>query len=100
MDGGDADAGGVEVEVGRQQSVERGVAGDSEALGGLSEVRFAGVNDGHELDEAGMRGLELAVDAEVIAAEGAGTDDGYASGRQGYFFVSGVGDSTASRQRA
>jgi len=36
----------------------------------------------------------------VIAAEGAGADDGYAKGRHGYFFGAGVGDSTASRQRA
>jgi len=100
MDGGDADAGGVEAEVRRQQRVDGRVAGDGESLGGLSEVGIAGVDDGDKLDEVWMRGLELAVDAEVVAAEGTGPDDGYASGRQGYFFVSEVGDSTASRQRA
>jgi hypothetical protein len=37
----------------------------------------------------------------VIAAEGAGADDGYAKGRHGYFFAGAdMGDSTASRQRA
>jgi hypothetical protein len=43
-------------------------------------------------------GFQLAVDAEMIAAEGAGADDGDAKGWHGYFF--GAGDSTASRQRA
>jgi hypothetical protein len=48
-----------------------------------------------------MSEFELAVDAEVVAPEGAGTDDGYAYGRHlGYLAAVGVGDSTAWRQRA
>jgi hypothetical protein len=63
-----------------------------------------------------VRGLELAVDAEVVAPEGAGADDGDAKGSGGiagsrygvahglgYFFDAAgavTGDSTASRQRA
>jgi hypothetical protein len=46
-----------------------------------------------------VSGLQLAVDAEVIAAECAGADDGDAEGRHGYLAV-GMGDSTAARQRA
>jgi hypothetical protein len=44
--------------------------------------------------------LQLAVDAQMIAAERAGADDGYLQRRHGYFFATGAGDSTASRQRA
>ena len=46
--------------------------------------------------------FKLAIDAEMIAPEGAGADDGYAQRRHGYFFaaMSESGASTASRQRA
>jgi hypothetical protein len=44
-----------------------------------------------------MGELEFAVDTEVVAPEGTGSDDGDAEGWHGYFFA---GDSTASRQRA
>jgi hypothetical protein len=49
--------------------------------------------------------LHLAVDPEMVAAEGAGADDGDLYGlRHGYFLAAGVaasiGASTASRQRA
>ncbi len=56
-----------------------------------------GFDEGGELDEGGVGEFELAVDAEVVAPEGAGTDDGYAEGWHRYFLA---GDSTASRQRA
>jgi hypothetical protein len=63
-----------------------------------------GFDEGGELYEAGAGEFELAIDAEVVAPEGAGTDDGDADGRHaGYFFAAeslGVGDSTAARQRA
>jgi hypothetical protein len=45
--------------------------------------------------------FELAVDAEVVAPEGAGADDDYAKGRHGYLAAGATaGDSTARRQRA
>jgi hypothetical protein len=48
-----------------------------------------------------VQGLHLAIDAQVVAAKGAGTDDGDLYGlRHGYFLAAGVGASTASRQRA
>jgi hypothetical protein len=48
-----------------------------------------------------MSGFEVAIDTQVIAAEGAGTDDCNAQRRHGYFWaaVPGSGDSTATRQR-
>jgi hypothetical protein len=48
-----------------------------------------------------MSEFELAVDAKVVAAEGAGADDGDAERRHGYFWLAapGRGDSTATRQR-
>jgi hypothetical protein len=48
-----------------------------------------------------MSKFELAVDAEMIAPEGAGADDGDAQNRHGYFCAAtpGSGDSTATRQR-
>ena len=60
-----------------------------------------GFDEGGELDEFGLSGFELAVDAKVIAAEGAGADDGDAQRGHGYFWAAaaGSGDSTASRQR-
>ncbi len=61
-------------------------------------ARGVGVDEGDELDERWVGLFELAIDAEMVAAEGAGADDGYAKRGHGYFF--GVGDSTASRQRA
>jgi hypothetical protein len=47
-----------------------------------------------------VSGLQLAVDAEVIAAKGAGADDGDAKWGHGGYLAAGDGDSTASRQRA
>jgi hypothetical protein len=41
--------------------------------------------------------FELAVDAKVVAPEGAGADDGYSDGWHGGYLT---GVSTAARQRA
>jgi hypothetical protein len=48
-----------------------------------------------------MSEFEFAVDAKVIAPEGAGADDGDAKRWHGYFCAAapGSGDSTALRQR-
>ena len=53
------------------------------------------------MDEVRVSELEFAIDAKVIAPEGAGTDDSDAKRRHGYFWaaVPGSGDSTAMRQR-
>jgi len=63
-----------------------------------------GFDESGQLDEGGLGLLELAVDAEVVAPEGAGTDDGYAEGWHLGYFLAGesrwAGDSTAARQRA
>jgi hypothetical protein len=44
-------------------------------------------------------GLQLAIDAKMVAPEGACADDGYAEWWHDYL-AAGVGDSTAARQRA
>ncbi len=100
VDGGNADAGGVRAEL-LAQVLHGGEGGD--VVEGGEVVTASGVwfDEGGEVDEPGMSEFELAVDAEVVAPEGAGTDDGYAYGRHlGYLAAVGVGDSTAWRQRA
>lgn len=103
VDGGDADGGGVEVEVRGEEIGDGGEGGDVEGGGEGAAARGVGIDERGELNEAGVGLFELAEDAEVVAPEGAGADDGYAQGRHGYFFAaegSATGDSTAWRQRA
>jgi hypothetical protein len=53
------------------------------------------------LDELRVSEFKFAIDAKVIAPEGAGADDGDAQWWHGYFCAAapGSGDSTAMRQR-
>jgi hypothetical protein len=99
VDGGDADGGGMERACGGEGFLDGWECGDVEVLRGLGEGCGVGVDDGGELN--GLAGLlEFAVDAEVVSAEGSGSDDGDAEWLGGghYFFAAGA--STASRQRA
>ncbi len=82
----------------RQEFGDAGEGGDVILRGERVAARGVGLDEGGEVDEVRVGGLELTVDAQMVAAEGTGADDGDAKGRHGYFF--GVGDSTASRQRA
>ncbi len=73
--------------------------------GELRAALGVGLDERGEVDESWVQRLHLAVDTEMIAAEGAGADDGDLYGlRHGYFLAAGVtasmGASTASRQRA
>lgn len=70
MDGGNGDAGGVDVEIGGEEFGDRGEDGDGVFLRGVGcafEVRF----DGSGENNAGVGGFKLTIDAEVIASEGA-----------------------------
>ena len=102
VDGGDADGSGVEVELCVEEFGEGGEGGDVVGGGGGVAATGVGLDESGEENELGMSKFELAVDAEVIAPEGAGADDSYAKRGHGYFFAeeSGSGASTASRQRA
>ena len=99
VDGGDADGRGIERACGCEAAsmvAKAGMLNFSAALGCGCGV---GVDDGGELD--GLAGLlEFAVDAEMVATEGSGSDDGDAEwvGEGHYFFSTGL--STAERQRA
>ena len=79
MDGGDADAGGVDGEVGGEEGLDVGEGGDVVVGGGGVAGFGVGVDDGGQGD-GGARGFKLAVDAEVVAAEGSGAEDGEAGG--------------------
>jgi hypothetical protein len=100
VDGGDADGGGVDGGWRGEELLDGGEGRDVVGSGVGLAARGVGVDDGGELEEVGVSGLQLAVDAEVIAAEGAGADDGDAKWGHGGYLAVGVGDSTASRQRA
>ena len=94
VDGRDADAGGVKVQVCSQQFFCRREVGDGVffACGGCRGWVVV-----YDCDE--VCAGEFAVDAEVVAPEGSGADDGYAQwGLAGHYFERGA--STASRQRA
>ena len=81
MNGGDADGGRIYGGVRGQKLVDRSEGGNGVA-GGCGRARCGvGVYDGRELHFGGGRGFELAVDAEMVAAEGTGPDDGDAEGR-------------------
>ena len=102
MDGGDADGCGVEGEMRGEEFFDRREGGDVGGGGEGGTARCVGFDKCGEVNELGVSLFELAIDAEMIAPEGAGADDGYAKRRHGYFFavVPGTEDSTASRQRA
>ncbi len=59
------------------------------------------IHERDELDELGLSGFELAIDAKVIAPEGARAHNCDAKREHGYFCAGapGRGDSTATRQR-
>ena len=97
---GHADACGVDVRLCWEEFVDRGEGWHSILRSEVGTASGIGFDDCGEADEIRVREFELAINAEVVAPEGAGTDDGNAKGRHRYFFAEGVGDSTASRQRA
>ena len=98
MDGRDADGGRIERACG-QGYFDRRECGDGELLRGLGCDGGVSVHDGGELDGLACL-LEFAVDTEVVAAKGSGSDDGYAEWLgEGHYFLS-TGLSTAVRQRA
>jgi hypothetical protein len=75
VDGGDAEGGGVDGEAGGGEGFDGGEGGDGEVGLGGGAGAGVGIDDGGEFDgEAGV--FELAVDAEVVAAEDACADDG------------------------
>ena len=97
MDRGNSDAGCVEMKIGGQQLVHGGKNRDRVfGLGIRSAVRV-GLN-GCCQSHAQAGGFQFAVDAEMVAAKCAGSDNGNAHNRfAGYFFA--PLPSTASRQR-
>jgi hypothetical protein len=75
VDGGDAEGGGVDGEAGGGEGFDGGEGGDGEVGLGGGAGAGVGIDDGGEFDgEAGV--FELAIDAEVVAAEDACADDG------------------------
>lgn len=81
MGGGDADRGRVEL-CGCERRFDGREDGDVEFLCGFGCYGWVNVDQSGELD--GLAGLfEFAIDAEVIAAEGSGSDDGYAEWMEG-----------------
>ncbi len=81
MDGGNADAGGLQLQMRCEQGFG-GVEGrDGVGFGGAAADVGVGVDDGRELNGS-AGGFEFAVDTEMIAAEGAGANDRYAGGSQ------------------
>lgn len=77
MNGGDADAGGVEFEAGGEEIVDGGEGRDVVLRGSRGTGLGAGVYDGGELNAG--RGFQLTVDAKVVTAEGPGSNDGGAN---------------------
>ena len=101
MDGGYADGCGVEGQVGGEHLSERregwDVVGRGEGRATLGD-RF---NERYQLNELRLSDFELAIDAKVIAPEGASANYCDAQRRHGYFCAAAPGsaDSTAMRQR-
>ena len=83
--GGDADGGGLEVEVGGEQVGDGGEGGDVVGGGEGFAALDEGVDERCELDEVGVSEFELAIDAKVIPPEGARAHDGDAKGRHATF---------------
>ena len=103
VDGGDADGCGVEGEVGGEEIGDGREGGDVAGGGEGGASIGVGFDEGGEMNEVGVSELELAVDAEMIAPEGTGADDGYVERGHDYFLAddgAGTGASTAARQRA
>ncbi len=94
MHGGHADAGGIDRETGVEKLFNRGEVRDAVLDTGGLPGGGVGVDDG---DQFGLR--QLAVDTQVIAAEGSGAHDGYARWAPFCHYLP-AGFSTASRQRA
>jgi len=97
VDGGNGDGGGVEMEVGGEESFDRSEDGDCVLFGGVGGAGRVGLNCGGEGDtEAGR--FQFAIDTKVIAAKSAGSGNGNAqNGRDCYGFA--PFPSTALRQR-
>ena len=76
VNGGDADAGGIQRETGGEQSFHRGEGGNAVFFSGCVRAGRVAIDDGCEFNRGTGR-LHLAVDAEVVAAEGSGADDRY-----------------------
>jgi len=75
MDGGHGDGGCVETKIGGEQFIDRGEDRDcifSRGVGGTARIRL----DGCDQSNAQAGGFQLAVDAEMVTAEGAGTGNG------------------------
>jgi hypothetical protein len=68
---------------GGEEIGDGGEGGDVVGGGEFGATGGVGFDERGELEEIGVRGLELAVDAEVVAPEGAGADDGDAKGSGG-----------------
>ena len=114
--GGDTNGRGVKVEVGREQIADGGEGGNAMMSGDLRADFGVGVDGGHQLRgervwfssefrvcrvlSSGFVGRgQVVKHAQVVAAEGTGTDDSYANRRlHDYLVLTGV--STALRQRA
>jgi len=79
----DADRGSVDLEVGFGKLLDGIKGGDPPLFSGGGGELGVGLDDGGEGNgEAGV--LEFAIDAEVVASEGAGADDGYAKDGLGW----------------
>ncbi len=95
--GGNGDAGGVQMQIGRQQFVHGREDGDCVfgcRIGCAGAVRFDGCHQCNA--EAGL--LQFAVNTKVIAAKGPGSGYGYAQNRSAGYFAAPF-PSTAVRQR-
>ena len=82
MHGGDGDRGGVEMKTGGQEIVHGREDGDcvlGRGFGGAGLIRLDGGGEGDGQAGSGeFRCLQLAVDAQVVLAEGSGPGNGNA----------------------
>ena len=78
LSGGHADGGRVETECSSVEFVCRSEGGDAVLRTELQATLCIGIDKSDELHQFGVRGLKFAVDAKVVAPEGARTDDGNA----------------------
>lgn len=76
MHGGHGDRGGVEIEIGGEEILHRGIDRDAVLRLRLCGARGVRLESGDKLDAcSGI--LELAVDAEMVAPEGSAACHGY-----------------------
>jgi hypothetical protein len=75
---------------GGQEFVDGGEGGDVVEGGEVVAAGGVGFDQGGQMDEVGVGLFELAIDAQVVAPEGAGTDDGYAERWHEGYFLAGV----------